>query len=79
MPTLDPRALETRLKAGKLDRVHVFVGDDYWNLPFLTSRDPYSILFRRAAVSPRSNRPLGLLVFDADPHGACRCSAIDAS
>jgi DNA polymerase-3 subunit delta len=28
LPTLDPRALETRLKAGKLDRVHVFVGED---------------------------------------------------
>ena len=48
--------------------VHVFVGDDYWNLPFLNSRDPYSILFRRAAVSPRTNRPLGLLVFDAERH-----------
>lgn len=28
MPTLDPRALEARLKAGKLDRVHVFFGED---------------------------------------------------
>lgn len=28
MPTLDPRALETRLKARNLDRVHLFVGED---------------------------------------------------
>jgi DNA polymerase-3 subunit delta len=28
LPILDPRSLETRLKAGKLDRVHVFVGED---------------------------------------------------
>jgi DNA polymerase-3 subunit delta len=28
VPTLDPRALETRLKAKKLDRVHLFVGED---------------------------------------------------
>lgn len=28
MPTFDPRALEARLKTGKLDRVHLFVGED---------------------------------------------------
>jgi DNA polymerase-3 subunit delta len=28
LPTFDPRALEARLKTGKLDRVHLFVGED---------------------------------------------------
>ncbi len=45
--------------------VHVFVGDDFWNLPFLRSRDPYSVLYRRTAVAARGTRPLGLLVYDA--------------
>jgi signal transduction histidine kinase len=26
--------------------IHVYIGDDYWNLPFVTSRYPYSVLFR---------------------------------
>jgi signal transduction histidine kinase len=44
--------------------VHVFVGDDFWNLPFLESRDPYSALFRRGLDTQQHTRPLGLLVYD---------------
>jgi signal transduction histidine kinase len=29
--------------------LHVYVGEDYWNLPFLIGRDPYSVLFRTAS------------------------------
>jgi signal transduction histidine kinase len=37
--------------------VHVYVGTDFWNLPFLSGRDPYSVLYRtgvRAMARDRS-------------------------
>jgi len=45
--------------------LHVQVGDDYWNLPFLRSRDPYSLLFRPASAGSHRARGLVLLVYDA--------------
>jgi signal transduction histidine kinase len=46
--------------------IHVYVGDDFWDLPFLTDRDPYSVLFRSASPSGVRGRPLGLLVYAPD-------------
>ncbi len=37
--------------------VHVYVATDYWNMPFLNGRDPYSVLYRtgfRGAARERS-------------------------
>lgn len=45
--------------------IHVYVGDDFWDLPFLTDRDPYSVLFRSASPAGVRGRPLGLLVYAA--------------
>jgi signal transduction histidine kinase len=52
-------AERTALHARKLLRyhgevhggLHLYVGEDYWNLPFLIGRDPYSVLFRTASRS----------------------------
>jgi signal transduction histidine kinase len=46
--------------------IHVYVGDDFWDLPFLTDRDPYSVLFRSASPAGVRGRPLGLLVYSSD-------------
>ena len=40
--------------------IHVLVGADYWNLPFLTGRDPYSVLFRTAARGAGRESPVDL-------------------
>ncbi len=45
--------------------LHVQVGDDYWNLPFLRSPDPYSPLFRPAHAAASRARGLVLLVYDS--------------
>ncbi len=44
--------------------VHVLVGDDFWNLPFLRSKDPYSVLFRPSGRGPARARGLVMLVYD---------------
>ncbi|HSB61456.1 MAG TPA: ATP-binding protein, partial [Vicinamibacteria bacterium] len=44
--------------------VHLYLGDDLWNLPFVPGRDPYSQLFRSGG-SPARDRPVELLVYDA--------------
>ena len=44
--------------------VHVYVGQDFWNLPFLTGRDPYSILYRSAPRASFLDRPIGLVVYE---------------
>lgn len=46
--------------------VHVYVGQDFWNLPFLTGRDPYSILYRSAPRTSFRDRPIGLVVYEPD-------------
>ncbi len=43
--------------------VHVYVGMDFWNLPFLSARDPYSILYRTGARARSRDRPVELVAF----------------
>ncbi|HEY7413129.1 MAG TPA: ATP-binding protein [Vicinamibacteria bacterium] len=43
---------------------HVYVADDFWNLPFLRGRDPYSVLFRTASRAAARERDLALVVYD---------------
>jgi signal transduction histidine kinase len=43
--------------------IHVFVGEDFWNLPFVRGRDPYSVLYRTAARGEHADRPLSLLAY----------------
>jgi signal transduction histidine kinase len=43
--------------------VHVMVADDFWNLPFLRGRDPYSELFR---TRPARDRPVAFLSWAGD-------------
>jgi signal transduction histidine kinase len=44
--------------------VHVFMGIDFWNLPFLQAKNPYAVLYRNAS-SARS-RPVELVAFGRD-------------
>jgi signal transduction histidine kinase len=44
--------------------VHVYVGDDFWNLPFVQRQDPYSILFRTGHPVGSRGRPVELLAYD---------------
>jgi signal transduction histidine kinase len=46
--------------------VHVYVGDDFWNLPFVTGRDPYSVLFRPAPKGSPRDRAVALLAYGSD-------------
>ncbi len=54
--------------------IHLYVKDDFWNLPFLRPRDPYSVLYRTATRSSARDRPVGLLVYDR-PRGLVFSSA----
>jgi signal transduction histidine kinase len=40
--------------------VHVYVATDYWNLPFLSGRDPYSVLYRTGPRGPAQERSVEL-------------------
>jgi signal transduction histidine kinase len=44
--------------------IHLYVGDDLLNLPFVSGRDPYAVLYRPARDARPRGRPLGLLVYD---------------
>jgi signal transduction histidine kinase len=44
--------------------VHVYVKDDFWNLPFVRGRDPYSVLYRTASGGAARGRPVSLLAYD---------------
>ena len=44
--------------------IHVYVGEDFWSLPFVQGRDPYSVLYRNTARSGLPDRPVTLLVYD---------------
>ena len=44
--------------------IHLYVGEDFWNLPFLAGRDPYSVLHRTTSAEAARDRPLTLLVYD---------------
>jgi signal transduction histidine kinase len=43
--------------------IHLYVGEDFWNLPFITSRDPYSVLHRSSSGEATRDRPITLLVY----------------
>ena len=45
--------------------IQVDVGDDFWNLRFLRSNDPYSVLFRAPAQGAVRDRPVHLVAYDA--------------
>jgi signal transduction histidine kinase len=45
--------------------IQVDVGDDFWNLRFLRSNDPYSVLFRAPAQGAIRDRPVHLVAYDA--------------
>jgi len=44
--------------------IHIYVGEDFWNLPFLAGRDPYSVLHRTGSAEAARDRPITLLVYD---------------
>jgi nitrogen fixation/metabolism regulation signal transduction histidine kinase len=44
--------------------VHVYVGEDFWSLPFVQGRDPYSVLYRNTARGGLPDRPVTFLVYD---------------
>ena len=44
--------------------VHVYVAEDFWNLPFIPGRDPYSLLFRTGARAAARDPSASLLVYD---------------
>jgi nitrogen fixation/metabolism regulation signal transduction histidine kinase len=44
--------------------IHVYVGEDFWSLPFVQGRDPYSVLYRNSARGGLPDRPVTLLVYD---------------
>jgi len=51
-------------EAGVLGAVHLYVADDFWNLPFLAGQDPYSVLYRRTPGDLGRRRPLDLVVWN---------------
>jgi len=40
--------------------IHVYVGEDFWSLPFVQGRDPYSVLYRNTARGGLPDRPVTL-------------------
>jgi signal transduction histidine kinase len=46
--------------------MHLYVGDDYSNLPFLSGKDPYSTLYRSAPRGAYRDRSVDLLVYGPD-------------
>jgi signal transduction histidine kinase len=46
--------------------IRLYVGEDFWSLPFITGRDPYSVLHRTASGEATRDRPITLLVYDTD-------------
>jgi len=45
--------------------VHLYIGEDFWNLPFIPARDPYSLLYRTTGRRGGRDQPAALLVYDA--------------
>jgi signal transduction histidine kinase len=43
--------------------IHVYVKEDFWNLPFVRARDPYSVLFRTASRGAARERPVALISY----------------
>jgi signal transduction histidine kinase len=46
--------------------IHAYVAEDYWNLPFVRGRDPYSVLYRTAPPQGTRERPVALVVYDRE-------------
>ena len=46
--------------------IHLYVGEDFWNLPFIVGGDPYSVLHRSSSGEATRDRPIALIVYDAD-------------
>jgi len=44
--------------------IHLYVGEDFWNLPFIAGRDPYSVLHRTGSAEAAGDRPIALLAYD---------------
>src|SRR4029077_10896746 len=46
--------------------IHVYVGEDFWSLPFVQGRDPYSVLYRNTSRGAPPDRPTSAprLVYD---------------
>jgi signal transduction histidine kinase len=44
--------------------IHLYVADDFSNLPFASTRDPYSLLFRSGSHSPARDENIRLLAYD---------------
>jgi signal transduction histidine kinase len=55
--------------------IQVDIGDDFWNLRFLRSNDPYSVLFRAPARGAIRDRPVALVACDALSRGVAFSSA----
>jgi hypothetical protein len=71
------------VEAGALrGAVHLYVGDDYANLPFLSGKDPYATLYRSAPRGAYRDRPVDLLVYGSERQvlfsSADRPPALDA-
>jgi signal transduction histidine kinase len=49
-----------------LGALHIYVADDHWNLPFLTGRDPYSLVARGAPEADLGGLPVSLSCYDRD-------------
>jgi signal transduction histidine kinase len=45
--------------------IHLYVKEDFWNLPFVRARDPYSVLFRTASRGAARERPVALIGYQA--------------
>ncbi|HVR69238.1 MAG TPA: ATP-binding protein [Vicinamibacteria bacterium] len=43
--------------------IHLYVKEDFWNLPFVRARDPYSVLFRTASRAAARERPVALVSY----------------
>ena len=58
--------------------IQVDVGDDFWNLRFLRSNDPYSVLFRAPAQGAIRDRAVALIAYDALTREVVFSSAVPA-
>jgi signal transduction histidine kinase len=73
-PVLHARRL-LRYHSDTHGAIHLYVGEDLWNLPFIAGRDPYSILHRTASGEAARDRPITLLAYD--PSGEVLFSSVE--
>jgi hypothetical protein len=48
--------------------IHVYVGEDFWSLPFVQGRDPYSVLYRNTSRGGLPDRPTSVTLLVYDTH-----------